>query len=98
MSVAQETVKVFTVWGPTAEWGDGFGPLAYFPTIEGAELFVEGEQASVRDADMQDSWPYNQVDYSIEEQRLEDVVPEEEVEGIVNDWDEDEFFDYLNQN
>lgn len=91
-----ETTTVFTVWGPTAEWGDGSGPLAYFPTEEQANSYIDFEVADLLDNELENTWPYNQVEFTVLEQQLEDVLDEETLVVAVNDWDEDELFEHLN--
>ena len=40
---------VYVVWGPTAEWGDGSGPLFYTLTRESAESYIEDEKRTTVD-------------------------------------------------
>jgi hypothetical protein len=60
------TAHVFIVWGPTAEWGDGRGPLATFLSAEQAALYMADEISSVSEmiaeftADGEPApWPYS---------------------------------------
>jgi len=48
MTVSMETT-IYAVWGPTAEWGDGNGPLGYFCERSGAESFIEDEKRALVD-------------------------------------------------
>ena len=41
--------EIFVVWGPTAEWGDGSGPLAYFLERETAESYIADERREAID-------------------------------------------------
>lgn len=40
---------IYVVWGPTAEWGDGSGPLAYFLAREDAEGYIADERRDAID-------------------------------------------------
>lgn len=44
MSVPLDTT-IYAVWGPTAEWGDGSGPLGYFLDKASAEGYIADEKA-----------------------------------------------------
>lgn len=67
---------VYVVWGPTAEWADGSGPLGWFVSREDAEQYIEDEKAFLKDEGFLDMWPYNVVDFWIEEFRVERLVQE----------------------
>jgi hypothetical protein len=88
---------VYVVWGPTAEWADGSGPLATFLDESAAEQYIEWEVQEILAAELENSWTYNQVEFTYVKQTLEQVMPEEYVTVAVNDWDEDELLDFLNQ-
>lgn len=57
---------VFIVHGPTAEWADGTGPLAFFLEHPMAESFITDERRSLAEDDLLERWPYNFRDYDIE--------------------------------
>lgn len=82
---------VWEVIGPTAEWADGVGPLAYFPTRKAAMAYIRDEKAFLKEADLMDVWPYNQVDFYIQKSRASDYD--------INPADfetEEDLFEYLN--
>lgn len=91
MTLSRDT-PLFVVHGPTPEWGDGIGPLAFFLSRDVAESFIRFEQDEVHDQDLEDSWPYDTHEYDIEETLLGSVdIPDE-----VLDKGEQAVTDYLN--
>lgn len=40
---------IYVVWGPTAEWADGSGPLAYCDTFKGAASYIREERKTTMD-------------------------------------------------
>jgi hypothetical protein len=71
-------MKLYVVHGPTAEWGDGSGPLGVFRWKGDAEQFVRTEKEYNRTYGLKEVWPYDHVDYSIEQTTPEALsIPEE---------------------
>ena len=44
-----ETKRIYTVWGPTAEWGDGSGPLYYSDSLKACGYYVRDERRTTID-------------------------------------------------
>lgn len=65
---------VYVVWGPTAEWSDGSGPLAYFAYRESAEQFIEDERKFLEEEGLDQVWPYTVVGWWIEEKTVGELV------------------------
>ena len=95
MTRVDGSTRIFVVWGPTAEWGNGTGPIGYFENLESAEFFIEGEERELRD--MADeallSWPYEDAEFVPVEATLGELVPDYKEYGFS---DVEDVLDYLN--
>jgi len=61
--------KVYVVWGPDAQWGDGVGVKGYFASASQARSYIASEKRDLRSEYGPRSewpWPYNEVDYAID--------------------------------
>lgn len=79
-------MDVFVIWGPTAEWGDGSGPLGYFSDRVSAAHGIADEVIQVAEAGMADKWPYNVIGYSIHEETAESLDVPKGVMERGDDW------------
>ena len=81
--------KLYVVWGPTAEWADGSGPLFYTNDARSARDYIRSEMETTLDyvadgstqrvdtyatARILAGWPYDQVDYSIQVYKGEELA------------------------
>lgn len=42
--IMDNATRIYVVWGPTAEWGDGSGPLFYTDSFKSAASYVRDER------------------------------------------------------
>ena len=87
--------KVYMVWGPDPQWGNGAGVKGYFASASEARSHIAYEKRDLRDKFGPRSewpWPYDVVDYAI------DVVRASSLNVNLSEYNsKDEVLEYLNE-